>query len=136
MGRKKSQPSLKIHQIEKALIKSNGLVTVAAKMLGVTHGAIGNRIKKSERLQRVQDSIVEKKLDMAENVVDEHMSKKSLVASFFYLKTKGKHRGWVEKQNVEVTGTVTIERIERIIIDPEPIIEVEYKEKKEEYITD
>lgn len=120
MAKKKTQPDLKIGQIEKALLKSNGLVTVAAKMLGVTHSAISHRIRKSERLQKVQDSIVEKKLDMAENVVDEHMKNKNLTASFFYLKTKGKHRGWVEKQQTELSGKLDAPiRIERVIVKKE-----------------
>lgn len=121
MPKKKGQPDLKIEQIEKALLKCNGLVTVAAKMLGVTHSAISHRIRKSPRLQKVQDDIVEKMIDAAENTLHDKMhNERNLTASIFYLKTKGKHRGYVEKHQNEVSGNIEAPlRIERVIVKKE-----------------
>ena len=128
MARTKGKPALKVAQIEKALIKCNGLITVAAKMLGVTHSAISHRIKKSERLQKVQEDIVEKMIDAAENTLHDKMhNEKNLTASIFYLKTKGKHRGYVEKHQNEISGNIEAPlRIERVIV----------KKEKSEDITD
>lgn len=124
-----------IEQVEKALRKSQGLQTGAAKILGVTCQAISSRIKKSEYLQKVQNEIVENMLDASENVVHHHIVKeKNLTAAFFYLKTKGKHRGYVEKQQTEFSGEININRIERIIVDVE---EAEIEETKAiEHTTD
>lgn len=116
------QPNLKIEQIEKALIKCNGLVTVAAKMLGVTQSAISHRIKKSSILQQVQLDIVEKMIDVAENTLHDKMhTEKNLIASIFYLKTKGKHRGYIERHENEISGNPDRPlKIERVIVDPNP----------------
>ena len=121
MPKKKGQPDLKIEQIEKALLKCNGLVTVAAKMLGVTHSAISHRIRKSPRLQKVQEDIVEKMIDVAENTLHDRMhTEKNLTAAIFYLKTKGRHRGYVERHENELSGNpLKPIVIERVIVDPQ-----------------
>lgn len=122
MAKKKTKPDLTIGQIEKALIKANGLVTVAAKMLGVTQSAITQRVKKSPRLQKAKEDIVEKMLDVAENALHSRMhDEKNLTASIFYLKTKGKHRGYSEKQDIELSGKFEAPiTIEWVIVEKEP----------------
>ncbi len=108
MARKKTKPDLTIKQIERALRKCNGLVTAAAKMLDVTHCCISHRIKRSTHLQKVRDEIVDTMLDKAENVVHSRMQfDNNLTAAIFYLKCKGKHRGYSEKQIVQADVVLT-----------------------------
>lgn len=122
MAKNKTKPDLTIGQIERALIKANGLVTVAAKMLGVTQSAITQRVKKSPRLQKAKEDVVEKMLDVAENALHSRMhDEKNLTASIFYLKTKGKHRGYSEKQDIELSGKFEAPiTIEWVIVEKEP----------------
>lgn len=104
MTKKTKQPSLTVEQIKKALIKSNGLQWPAAKMLGVTQGNISQRIKRSKELQTCMNDIIEKMLDHSENTLHEKIvNEKNLTASIFYLKCKGKHRGYSEKHETELT---------------------------------
>jgi predicted transcriptional regulator len=131
MAKKKAKKgNLTIGQIERALIKSNGLVTKAAAILGVTHPAIVQRIKRSPKLQRARDKINETLLDAAENTVHtKFAAEKNLTAAIFFLKTKGKHRGYIEKQEIigDLDCNIRIEKIERVIIDPNPIEEIQHK---------
>lgn len=104
MGKKRTQPNLKIRQIESTLRKTNGLISHAAELLGVTRSAIHDRINRSPHLQKVMKEIEERLIDKSENVVYHHMQNKNLTAAIFHLKTKGKARGWVEKHENEISG--------------------------------
>ena len=108
MGKKRTQPFLKIRQIESALRKTHGLIAHAAEILNVSRPAIHDRIKRSPQLQAVMAEIEERLIDQSENVVYHHMSNKNLTAAIFHLKTKGKARGWVEKRESEISGKIDI----------------------------
>jgi hypothetical protein len=47
----------------------------------------------------------EEALDFAENKLMENINKNDTTSLIFYLKCKGKHRGYVEKQSLEIAGT-------------------------------
>ncbi|MGW8300434.1 MAG: hypothetical protein ACWGNO_00115 [Desulfobacterales bacterium] len=108
MGKKRTQPHLKIKQIESMLRKTNGLISHAAELLGVSAPAIHDRINRSPHLQEVRRQIEERLIDKSENVVYHHMQNKNLTAAIFHLKTKGKSRGWVEKRESEISGNLDI----------------------------
>ena len=61
-------------------------------------------------------------LDVAENALHSRMhDEKNLTASIFYLKTKGKHRGYSEKQDIELSGKFEAPiTIEWVIVEKEP----------------
>lgn len=104
-GKKATKAYVTIEQCEKALWISNGLITPAAKSLGITQQALSERIKKSERLQKARELTTEKMLDAAENTLHRKIYEdENLTASIFYLKTKGRHRGYIERQEAEISG--------------------------------
>lgn len=120
MGKKRTQPFLKIKQIESALRKTHGLIAHAAEILNVSRPAIHDRIKRSPQLQAVMAEIEERLIDQSENVVYHHMSNKNLTAAIFHLKTKGKNRGWVEKHQNEISGNAEAPlTIRRVIVKKE-----------------
>jgi len=86
-----------VAQIEKALRQSGGFVSLAAKKLGVTHQAVSKRIKKNKKLQKVLEEIQESYLDLAEAELIKKIKSGDLGALCFYLKCKGKSRGYIEK---------------------------------------
>lgn len=92
--------SLTIKQIEDSLRHTGGFVSQTAKNLNVTASAIYDRIKRSERLQQVKLEVDEQYLDIAEMKLIKKIQKEDLGAICFYLKCKGKKRGYVEKQEV------------------------------------
>lgn len=89
-------------EIIRALEAKQGLISLAAKSLRITHQTIDNRIRQSKTLQDALALINEANLDISESTLYTMIKKKSLGAICFHLKCKGKHRGWVERQ--EVTG--------------------------------
>jgi predicted transcriptional regulator len=98
--------------IARALINNNGLVTQTARELELSHGAVSQRIKKSEYLQQMKKEAEEWQLDNAEDKLNSLVNSKNLGAICFTLKTKGKHRGFIEGTEVNhkhnVKGTVGV----------------------------
>lgn len=129
-GRTKAkQRQLTIGQIEKMLYKCNGVITRTAENLGVTRSAISMRVSKSPKLKAAIKKIQKIRIDKAENVVFDCIDEGNLTAAFFVLKTIGKHRGYSERQEIsgQIDHNIRIEKIERVIIDPEPFEQLPYK---------
>ena len=97
-----------IKQIEDALRATGGFVSQAAKKLGISQSAVSNRIAKSEELQRIRKEIDESYLDLAESKLIKKINNDDNGSIFFYLKCKGKHRGYVERQEVDQTTRMTV----------------------------
>ena len=87
-------------QIAKALKASGGLITHAARKLGVTQPAVSQRVKSSEFLQAVIQEITESTLDLAESQLMEKIREGHIAAIIFYLKTKGRDRGFSERMEI------------------------------------
>lgn len=106
-----------IEQCEKALWKSNGLITPAAKSLGITQQSLSERVKRSERLQKARELTTEKMLDAAENTLHKKIyDEENLTASIFYLKTKGRQRGYIERKEAEISGNIDAPLVIRRVI--------------------
>ena len=93
--------ALSIKEIDDGLRVTGGFVTYTAKKLGVTYQAIYARIKKSPQLQRTINEINESYLDLTEHSLIKKIKAEDLGAICFYLKCKGKSRGYIEKQQLE-----------------------------------
>ena len=94
-------------QGEEALIQSKGIISVAAKNLGCSHGTVLNYIKRYKSLQTVLREINEKLIDFTEGKLYQRISEGNTTAIIFHLKTKGKHRGYVERQMNKGEGDST-----------------------------
>jgi len=90
--------ALTVKQIEEALIKNGGFISRAAKKLNVTPQAIYKRVKNNKRLQEVKRNVEESNLDLAEDQLLKKIKDGNLGAICFYLKCKGKNRGYIETQ--------------------------------------
>lgn len=92
----------KIAQVEAALEASAGILAIAAQKLGCVPSTVRNYVDRHPRLQRRLAEIVEDNLDLAEAGLIKAMGEGNMTAIIFYLKTKGKQRGFIERG--EVTG--------------------------------
>jgi hypothetical protein len=56
--------------------------------------------------------------DFAESKLMEAINNNELTGIIFYLKTKHKNRGYIEKQETQYSGELNLSKVERVIIDP------------------
>jgi len=98
-----------------AIRESKGLVSHAARRLGVTDEAMRQRLLRSPSLQQIRAEAREAMLDVAESSLFQRVEEGESWAVVFYLKTQGRDRGYVERseEHRAVTGDIRI-RIEAV----------------------
>jgi hypothetical protein len=106
------------HTVEEyalAIREARGLVSHAARRLGVTDEAMRQRLKRTPTLRQVRDEAREAMTDLAESSLYEQVIRGEGWAVCFYLKTQAKDRGYVERveEKRELTGDIRI-RIEAV----------------------
>jgi len=84
-----------------ALEKSLGIVTTACKQVGIGRTTYYEYLKDKDFKKQV-DSVQDIALDFAESQLHKQIQAGNTAATIFLLKTKGKGRGFVERQ--EITG--------------------------------
>jgi len=105
--------------ILEALEKSLGIVTTACKKVGIGRTQYYQWLKDDEDFaERVKD-ISNIALDFAESKLHEQIADKNTSATIFFLKTKGKGRGYIERSEVDVSTD------DRIKIEITPFEETE-----------
>lgn len=86
-----------------ALEKSLGIVTTACKSVGIARETHYRWTREDEAYKSAVEDISNIALDFAESQLHKSIQKGSDTATIFFLKTKGKKRGYVEKTEVENT---------------------------------
>lgn len=89
-------------KVIEALQASNGLQAGAARALNVSRQTIANYIKTIPEVAEAYEQVNETTIDKVEGKLLENINAGNVIAQIFYLKTKAKHRGYVER--VEQTG--------------------------------
>ena len=98
---------IKKETILQALENSLGVVTVACKQADIPRSTYYKWLKEDEKFAKAVKEIENIALDFAESQLHTQMKDGSTSATIFYLKTKGKKRGYVEKQEFEVTKPIS-----------------------------
>ena len=93
--------TLKKAMIE-ALEKSLGIVTTACKSVGIDRGTHYNWMKSDEDYAAAVLSIEDMTIDFAESQLHKQIKEGNSTSTIFFLKTKAKKRGYIERH--EVTG--------------------------------
>jgi outer membrane lipoprotein-sorting protein len=96
----------KTEQHKKAMIealeKSLGVVTTACKKVGIGRTTFYGWLQDDPEFAKEVDDIQNITLDFAESQLHKQIKDGNTTATIFYLKTKGKKRGYIERQ--EITG--------------------------------
>jgi hypothetical protein len=100
------------HIIIEALHASGGLIQPASISLKVTRKTLYDWIKNDPELQEYQESEKEANIDFAEGQLKKLMRDENPTAILFYLKTIGRNRGYIEKQEIEHQGGININLID------------------------
>ena len=93
---------IKKASILKALEQSLGVVTVACKKSDIPRSTFYKWLKEDEDFAEEVKDIENIALDFAESHLHKQIEDNITSATIFYLKTKGKKRGYIERQ--EITG--------------------------------
>ena len=87
-----------------ALEKSLGVVTSACKSVGISRETHYRWLREDETYKNEVESISDIALDFAETQLQKQIKEGSTAATIFYLKTKGKKRGYIERFEQEIRG--------------------------------
>lgn len=87
-----------------ALEKTLGVVTTACKQVGIGRTQFYEWLKTDEEFRKQVEDIQNVALDYAESQLHKQIGDGSTAATIFYLKTKGKNRGYVERQEIQHEG--------------------------------
>jgi hypothetical protein len=95
-------------QMANAIISADGILAKAARDLGCSRQTVHNYVNKFVTVREAYEEANDKFIDDAEEQLQRHVKRGSLPAVMFVLKTKGKHRGYVERQEYQHEGDITI----------------------------
>ena len=113
----------------KALSETRGIVTTACKTVGISRETHYKYVREDEDYKLAVESVEGIALDEAESELFKLIAEGNVVAILFYLKTKGKKRGYTEKIEIDgklnTDGNVT-HRIELITRDEIDITKIGY----------
>lgn len=98
---KPNSGALKKAALLDALEKSLGVVTTACKAVGVGRTQFYEYMKTDEQFAEAVRDMDEVVLDFAESQLHKQIKENSTAATIFFLKTKGKKRGYIETQELK-----------------------------------
>ena len=80
-----------------ALEKSLGIVTTACEEVGVNRWTYYDYLKKDPKFKKQVEELADVALDYAESQLHKNIGDGKEASIIFYLKTKGRNRGYIEK---------------------------------------
>lgn len=90
-------------RVIEALEKSLGVITTACKIAEVSRTQFYNWLKDDEDFAKKVQEIENVTLDFVESQLHKQIKENSTAATIFFLKTKGKKRGYIERQEIDHT---------------------------------
>lgn len=120
-------------QLIECLKKSKGIVADACKITGISRGTFYNWCKEDAEFNEEVNQINEETLDFVESKLLENIKKGEVTSIIFYLKTKGRNRGYQEKAEIDINA-LRLPQIELQEADFEDVDAVLIDEVKRENI--
>jgi hypothetical protein len=92
-----------------ALEKSLGIVTSACKSVDISRETHYRWLREDADYKAAVDALSDVALDFAESQLHKQIKDGNSTATIFFLKTKGKKRGYVERQELDVSTGKTFQ---------------------------
>jgi len=80
------------------LEKSLGIISIACKQMSISRETYYNEIERDPEFAKQCEGVKDLTLDFVESKLLNLIKEGDTAATIFYLKTKGKHRGYVERE--------------------------------------
>ena len=106
--------NISIEKIAEVYKKKGCNITAACAALNITRQTFYTRKAKSKKLQELIEEADESMLDFAESKLIEHINNNDITSLIFFLKTKGKKRGYVERTEHDVNANPFQELMESV----------------------
>ena len=87
-----------------ALEKTLGVVTSACKSVDIARQTHYRWLQEDKEYKAAVDELSDVAIDFAESQLHKQIREGNSTATIFFLKTKGKKRGYVERQEVDVSS--------------------------------
>tara|TARA_R100000935_G_C2723550_1_gene118973 strand:+ start:109 stop:483 length:375 start_codon:yes stop_codon:yes gene_type:complete len=94
-----------------ALEQSLGIVTTACKIVGCNRSTFYGHYNRDSEFRAAVDDLQNITLDFAESQLHKQIKDGNTTATIFYLKTKGKKRGYIERKEVEMRAEVSTTKL-------------------------
>ena len=107
MSNNKKQHPKKEAMIQ-ALEQSLGVVTTACKQIDIDRTTHYRWIKEDEEYKAQVEELSDVALDFAESQLFKQIKDGNTTATIFFLKTKGKHRGYIERKEHAHSGDLNL----------------------------
>jgi hypothetical protein len=93
---------------------SAGNIAHACRAAKIDRQTYYNYIEKFDSFKKECDNIKEENIDFAESILMGEIRNKNMTATIFFLKTIGRNRGYIERQEMDIDGdmSLTVEFIE------------------------
>ena len=105
MTKKVTKSDILKKNLLEALKKNLGNVMASCSQVGCSRKTYYEYYNNDPEFKKDVDSIAEDALDFTEGKLFSLINDENPTAILFYLKTRGKHRGYVEKQEIESKNT-------------------------------
>ncbi len=92
-----------VNDVVECARKKGGFITDVAKALNVHYNTVTRWKKKYKAIKEAFFEANERQLDFTESQLMKSIKKGNVTAIIFYLKTKGKHRGYTERFEHKIT---------------------------------
>jgi hypothetical protein len=101
-NRTRSQKEAMLDAMEKNL----GIVTDSCRQIGISRDTHYRWLKEDKQYKKAIKDIENVALDFAESALLQQIKKGNPLSTMFYLKCKAKKRGYIEQQDVKITGNM------------------------------
>jgi len=96
------------------LYEKNFNVARTCEQLGIKRSRVYDEMKKDEKFKTEFEEVREKMLDIAENALMTAVTQGNVTAIIFFLKTQGKHRGYVENDFNIQSANIKVEFVKGV----------------------
>ena len=102
-------------KVLKFLEESRGIVSYACKNAGISRQTFYMWCREDKKFKQAVDDISEENIDIVESKLLNKIQDNDLTAIIFFLKTKGRKRGYVEKTEIEgdINPSLKVEIIDK-----------------------
>ncbi len=101
----------KVSEVIDAIKKADGYVSQAAALLGCHVTTVYNYAERHPTVKQAWNNIKEKRHDFVENQLMRGIKDGNMTGIIFYSKTQMKHRGYVERQQIEHSGKINVSEL-------------------------